>query len=162
MPRPIIGAPRIDNADSHLVKSNRAQPAGLTGPRLEQRLRQRRSRSYVEAIARIDVGAHQSDRIAFDSLLQEISNEFPDLIIDQVPLGIVSKCHLGAPFEVHVCDFRGEILEHFQTYRSMPTVFERARSLAIHPAYALIEVYTNTVRAVAVDGSVSVVGNEGD
>ena len=162
MPRPIIGAPRIDKADSRLVKSKNKQPMGLTGPRLEQRLRQKRSRRYVEAISRIDVGAYQTDRAALDSLLEEISNEFPELSIDQAPLGIVSKCYLGAPFEVHVCDFRGEILEHFQTYRSMPSLFERARSLAIHPAYALIEVYTNTLRAVAADGSVSVIGNEGD
>ena len=87
---------------------------------------------------------------------------FPSSASIKRPWELSANAYLGAPFEVHVCDFRGEILEHFQTYRSMPSLFERARSLAIHPAYALIEVYTNTLRAVAADGSVSVIGNEGD
>lgn len=162
MPRPIIGAPRADKTSSRLVRSTSAQEASLMGPRLKQRLRQKRSAAYVEAIHRIDAGTHQADRASLDSLLQEIANEFPELTIEQVPLGIVSKCYLGAPYQVHICDFRGEIVEHFQTYRPMPPLFERARSLAIHQAYALVEVYTNTLRAIASDGSVSVIGDEGD
>ncbi len=34
--------------------------------------------------------------------------------------------------------------------------FERARSLALHPSYALVEVYTDKLRAIARDGTVSV------
>ena len=82
--------------------------------------------------------------------------------MDQVSLGVVSKCYLGAPFEVHIRGFRVEILEHFETQRSTASVFEQAGSQAIHPTYALIEVYTGALHTVAADGSVSVIENEGD
>jgi hypothetical protein len=111
----------------------------------------------MEVIGKIDVGAYQSDRAALRSLLEAISDEFPELQIDQLPLGIVSKCYLGAPYEVHVCDLAGQILRHYETFRSMPAPFERARSLAVHPGYAFVEVYSNSLRAIAPDGSVSLI-----
>lgn len=111
----------------------------------------------MEAINRIDAGGHQMDHAARASLLEAISNEFPDLCIDQLPLGLVGRCYLGSPFEVHICAPDGEILKHFETFRAMPPPFERARSLALHPAYAFVEIYSDTLRAVATDGSVSVI-----
>ena len=38
------------------------------------------------------------------------------------------------------------------------TPFERARALVLHPSYAFIEVYPDTVRAIGLDGTVSVIG----
>jgi hypothetical protein len=159
MPRPIIGAPKIEVGGSAKVQPRSSIQPGLREPQLSKRLREKRSHIYVETFQRIDAGAYHTDRAALDSLLESISNEFPELSIDQVPLGIVSRCYLGSPFEVHICDFDGEIIEHFETYRSMSAPFERARSLALHPAYAFIEVFTDTLRAIAADGSVSVIGS---
>jgi hypothetical protein len=105
----------------------------------------------------IDVGGHRADRAALASLIQAIADEFPELGVDQLPLGIVSRCYLGTPFEVHRCGLDGEILDHFETFRQMPAPFERARSLALHPAYAFVEVYADSLRAVSADGSVSVI-----
>jgi len=119
------------------------------------RLRRRRSASYVEVAGRLDVGPHRTDAAALATLLEAIASEFPDLTLEQRPLGIVAACHLGPPFQVHLCDLSGGILEHFEANRPMPPPFERARSLALHPSYCLIEVYTDTLRAIGRDGTVS-------
>ena len=159
MPRPIIGLPQP--ANSPTVRP-RPEPqtsarAGMPAPQVAQVLRQRRSREYVEALKSLDAGVYQSDREALARLLEAISREFPELGVDQLPLGIVSVCHLGAPYEAHICGMNGEIVEHFETFRPMPAPFDRARRLALHPAYAFVEVYADALRAVAQDGSVSVI-----
>jgi hypothetical protein len=156
MPRPIIGVPKI-SITSGEVQPERSAKIGPQEPHLGKRLRERRSRTYVEALSRIDAAGYESDRNALDSLLRAISKEFPELSIDQLPLGIVSRCYLGSPFEVHICDFKGEIIEHFETHRPMSAPFERARRLALHPSYAFIEVFNDTLRAVSLDGAVSVI-----
>lgn len=160
MARPILGTQQAPNVKLK-VESAPAQAGSvagsLTGPKLQQRLRQQRSKGYVDAIKRLDAGTHQQNRAALDALLQVIGAEFPELTIDQRPLGIVSQCYLGAPYLVHICDLSGSIVEHYESYRAMPPVFERARALALHSAYAFVEVYPDQLRAVAADGSVSVI-----
>ena len=130
----------------------------LAGPRLAARLRQKRSNGFVDLISKIDVSHHHHDQQALDQLIAAIGAEFPELTIDQRPLGIVAKCYLGHPYEVHVCDLAGGIVEHFELGRAMPPLFERARSLARHNTYRFIEVYADSLRAVSEDGSVSVLG----
>lgn len=136
-----------------------SQSSPITRGQLESRLRRERSSAYLEAIRRLDAGTHVADREALKSLLEEIGREFPDLSLDQRPLGIVSTCHLGAPYQVHVCDLGGEIVEHYETFRPMPTPFEGARTLALHPSYAFIEVYADGCRAVSADGAVAWIGD---
>ena len=159
MPRPIIGLPQPPNSPTVRPRPEpqTSARAGASAPQLAQTLRRKRSHEYVEALRALDAGAYHSDRVALASLLEAISKEFQELGVDQLPLGIVSVCYLGAPFEVHVCGTNGEIVEHFETFRPMPTPFERARRLALHPAYAFVEVYADALRAVAQDGSVSVI-----
>lgn len=135
-----------------------SQGSPTTRAQLESRLRRKRSASYVEAIRRLDAGTHVADQGALKSLLEEISRELPDLSLDQRLLGIVSTCHLGAPYQVHVCDLGGEIVEHYETFRPMPAPFEGARTLALHPSYAFVEVYADGCRAVSADGAVAWIG----
>jgi hypothetical protein len=156
MPRPILNAQEQFNSRL-TVQPLRTQAPGVAGPKLEQRLRQQRSKTYVQAMKRLDAGTHQQNRAALDEVLQGIAAEFPELTIDQRPLGIVSICYLGAPYVVHICDLSGNIIEHYESYKAMPPLFERARALALHSAYAFIEVYSDTLRTVAADGSVSVI-----
>jgi hypothetical protein len=40
----------------------------------------------------------------------------------------------------------------------MPPLFEGARALALHPAYAFVEVYSDGCRAVSPDGTVAWIG----
>jgi len=106
---------------------------------------------------RLDAGSHHEDRAGLDALVQAMASEFPELTIEQRPLGIVSECYLGPPYQVHICDLGGCIIEHFERNRLMPNQFERARSLALHPSYAFIEIYIDCVRAVGLDGAISVI-----
>jgi hypothetical protein len=158
MPRPILDARNQEISRLTVqVQPTGTQTPGLTGVKLEQRLRQQRSKAYVDHMKRLDAGSHQHDRQGLDELLESIAAEFPELTIDQRPLGIVSVCHLGEPYVVHICDLGGHIIEHFESDKAMPPLFERARPLALHPGYAFIEVYPDTLRAIAADGSVSVI-----
>jgi hypothetical protein len=155
--RSILGAPgtRIESVPA--MQRPSPQTSALSGVRLQQRLRERRSSRYLQAIKNLDAGAHHADAEAVKALLEAISAEFPELGIDQLPLGIVSRCYLGAPYVVHVCDLAGNIVEHYESWRSMPPPFERGRALALHGAYDFIEIYPDTMRAVDANGSVSVV-----
>ncbi|HKO59260.1 MAG TPA: hypothetical protein VJ276_25565 [Thermoanaerobaculia bacterium] len=155
MPRPILG---VETRSPSLTVSAGPPHAktNLSPPQIAQRLRQKRSAAYLASMQRLDAGSHERNAAGLQELLDAISAEFPELGVDERPLGIVSKCFLGDPFEVHICDLAGGIIEHFRRGHSMPPLFERARSLAKHGAYAFIEIYVGTMRAVAADGSVSV------
>lgn len=156
MPRPIIGHPQEGGGSPtrHPISSpSFTRPT----PGLDHRLRQRRTSGLERAIHSLDAGTHGADRASLERLLEAIAAEFPDLAVDERPIGLVARCHLGSPFVVHVCDLSGMIVEHYPADRSMPAPFERARSLALHPSYVYVEVYRDSLRAVAPDGSVSVV-----
>jgi hypothetical protein len=154
MPRPILGTPQVN---VHATASTPPARSAIQGPQLQQRLRQPRSHAYVDAMKRLDAGTHHADRAALESLIDAIANEFPELGIEHRPVGLVGQCYLGAPYEVHIFDLAGGIVEHFETFRPMPPLYERARALASHSSYAVIEVYADSLRAVALDGSVSVI-----
>jgi len=157
MTRAILGTPKPLVDVVRVVERTRSgAPGGADNVQLQERLRRRRGKSYVQRTARLDAGRHVSTPSALAEVLQAIAIEFPDLTLDERPLGIVAACHLGAPYEVHTCDLIGGIIEHFEMGRAMPPHFERARSLASHGAYAFVEIYPDALRAVAEDGSVAV------
>jgi hypothetical protein len=155
MARPILGT-SVSHEKQQRTESTRQTHTRLAGPQLAMRLREKRSAKYIDAMQRLDAGTHQQNTTALQELLDAIGAEFPELTIDQRPLGIVSKCFLGEPYEVHRCDLDGNIVEHFQRHRAMPPLFERARGLAAHGAYKFIEIYVDSLRAIAADGSVAV------
>jgi hypothetical protein len=71
-----------------------------------------------------------------------------------LPLGIVSKCYLGHPYEVHTLDLSGsQIIKHYKTNETMEARFENARTVAKHNAYAMIEVYIDKIIIIREDGS---------
>ena len=73
-----------------------------------------------------------------------------------MPLGIVSRCYLGVPYEVHTLDLTSHaIIAHYKTGQPLPPSFERARQLARHNAYAVVEVYAQKLLLIGDDGSVS-------
>jgi hypothetical protein len=157
MPRPILGTPQAEKVSITLPPQTTSSRSTLHGVRLHARLREKRSTKYLQAMTRLDAGTQHVDRTALESLLEAIANEFPELGIEQLPVGIVSQCYLGAPYEVHICDLSGGIIEHFETFRPMPPLYERARALATHPSYSFIEIYADTLRVISLDGSVSVI-----
>jgi hypothetical protein len=157
MARPIIGAPatRVDPIGVRDARS-RVTPS-LDRAQLARRLRERRSQRYIDAVKRLDAGTYTANSAALQDLLHAISDEFPELGVEQHPLGFVSRCYLGAPFVVHICNIAGNIVEHFENWKTMPTPFERARTLALHDAYQFIEVYRDMLRTVDGNGNVAVI-----
>jgi hypothetical protein len=123
----------------------------------QDRLRQRRSKNYLAAVTQLDAGGHLCSAQSVEALLESIRQEFPDIAIDALPVGIVSKCYLGPPYEVHTLDLSGNIIRHYKVGEGLPALMERARTLAVHPIYAFIEVYSTKLIAVSANGQTAVI-----
>jgi len=112
----------------------------------------------MRALGSLDVGGHVTDPNRLADVLATVQSEFPEVCPQDQPLGILARCRLGEPYELHTFDFAmSQILCHYERSQSLPTAFESARSLAMHPAYEFVEVYDRSLRGVMTDGSVSVV-----
>lgn len=139
------------------TSSARIEALNLTGPALESRLRKKRSPSYVKSMAKLDTGGVTIDKTKVEDLIKEIEQEFADLPKSSHPIGIIAKCYLGHPYEVHSLDCIFNIIKHYEKGEALPNGMEEARSLAIHPMYEFIEIYTDHFLTVKVNGDVSVI-----
>lgn len=154
MTRPLI-RPGTGPGSGLDLRARPAAPATRRSPELlARRLREPRSRAYLEALARLDAGTVH-DTGAVEQVIAAIHAEFGDLLEVELPLTIVSKCYLGPPYEVHTLDITGGIVEHYPRGRALPGDAERARALALHPAYELIEVHSDSLHCVRADGTVT-------
>jgi hypothetical protein len=129
----------------------------LGGIELQARLRQKRSSAYVEAMTRLDAGGHVHSAATTQALIDAIRAELPDVQIDALPLGIISKCYLGVPYEVHTLNCTGNIIQHYKSGEPLTQGMERARSLARSGHYAFIEVYTDKLIAVSLSGQTAII-----
>lgn len=152
--KPAETAPQLSLRTADIQSKSRTT---LSGAALQARLRQKRSAQYVEAMTRLDAGAHTQGAQASHDLQAAIRQELPDVSVDALPLGIVAKCHLGPPYEVHTLDCTGGIIHHFKTGEALPQLMERARSLAQHPSYAFIEVYSTRLVTVSASGQTAII-----
>ncbi|MDG4945609.1 hypothetical protein NMK71_04215 [Weeksellaceae bacterium KMM 9713] len=113
----------------------------------------KRSKKYLDLISSLD-SKTLSDTKGMDELLKAIQEEFGTVGLMSLPLGIVSKCFLGDPYEVHTLDLTGsQIIKHYKTSEIMEGEFEKARTLAKHNAYAMVEVYNDKMILIHKDGS---------
>ena len=94
---------------------------------------------------------------ATQAFIDAIRQELPDVSVDALPHGIVARCYLGPPHEVHTLDCSGQIIQHYKTHEGLPPLLERARSLALHPGYAFIEVYATRLIAVSATGQTALI-----
>lgn len=120
-------------------------------------LRKQRSKTYVDALCRLDAGGHVHNTKQVEEIQNAIRNEFPEVELAGILIGYVAICYLGKPYEVHTLDFTGNIIEHYKAGQTLPDGMEKARSIALHGGYAFIEVYLDCCRAVNADGDVAVV-----
>jgi hypothetical protein len=109
----------------------------------------RRSPGFLQSLSEPD--AAEAGTLDASALIEAIASEFG--VADAVPIGCVAKCYLGKPYEVHVLDLAGGIVEHYHASQSMPVPFERARRLALHDAYIAIEVYRDRLVCLHADGT---------
>ncbi|GIN88223.1 hypothetical protein J6TS2_46090 [Heyndrickxia sporothermodurans] len=157
MPRPIITNVNKKVNLSVSPKQVSRTTVELTGLALEKRLRQKRSAAYINIISKLDAGGVTCNHTKIEELIQVIQSEFPDINPYQYPIGIIARCYLGKPYEVHTLDVKLEIINHFKKGETLPQQMDRGRSLALHPSYEFIEVYNDTLRAVNRNGDVAVI-----
>ncbi len=109
----------------------------------DRRKQKKRSKQYIDLIKGLDAQS-LTETTGMQKLLSAIHEEFGTADVASLPLGIVGKCFLGHPHEVHILDFAAtHIIKHYKIGEAMPGEFEKARSLAIHNAYLFVEVYTD-------------------
>jgi hypothetical protein len=144
VPKPLINRTGNQNLLAGPVVRNASRAVGRlhTG---------RRSESYLRALRALDgsgaLGAEDTEKFVDD-----IRREFHDKYCS-LPMGIVGKCYLGEPFEVHTLTLDGTIIDHYRRGQALPGVLERARTLAATESYLAVEVYTDRLICLLPDGS---------
>lgn len=155
MPRPILKPAKTETHSDRLsaVKQGRE----IDSMKLDRLLRAPRSKEYMEAIQKLDVGAGMHNLEIAEKAAEAVNKEFQEPAVLDILLGFIAKCYLGFPYEVHTLDLSGRIITHFKAGEALPSGMDKARGIAIRGGYAFIEVYTDCCRAVSEDGSVSVI-----
>lgn len=161
MPKPMLKMPQMNQQDNILSATNnqaqKQQAQQMDKMKLDRLLRQPRSKTYMDALHKLDVGGHVHNQAKVNDIINAIKNEFPEVELGGVLLGYVSKCYLGKPYEAHTLDVTGGIIEHYKAGNPLPGGMEKARSIAIRGGYDFIEVYVDCCRAISSNGTVSVI-----
>lgn len=162
MPKPMLRQPQTQTQSNTILSATqnqqqKQQTQQMDKVKLDRLLRKSRSKEYMQALHKLDAGGHVHNQNKVNEIIDTIRNEFPDLEINGIMLGIVSICYLGRPYEVHTLDITGQIIEHYKSGRILPGGLEKARSIALHGGYEFIEVYVDCCRAISSNGSVSVI-----
>jgi hypothetical protein len=139
-----------------LSRSRRTTNSAVpTGGRLKSG---RRSENYLRAIRTLDAAGSLS-AVEIDEFVDGVRREFAEKY-HTIPFGIVARCFLGEPFEVHTLALDGSIIDHYRRGQALPAALERARALAGSPAYLAVEVYPDRLVCVRADGSVVLLEGE--
>ncbi|MDR0822971.1 MAG: hypothetical protein LBN20_04225 [Endomicrobium sp.] len=154
MPKPILNV--LDLEKQKLDLNNQARSSFVSS---DLAFRQKRSSKYIELLKLLDTSGNNISQVDIDKIVSDIKNELGEIGIGQIPLGIVSKCYLGNPYEVHTLTLVGTIIKHYKFGESLPPELEKARNLAFSPKYAFIEVYTDRLVAINKDGSAAEIKN---
>ncbi|WP_294285367.1 hypothetical protein [uncultured Chryseobacterium sp.] len=113
----------------------------------------KRSQQYMNLIKGIDTEL-LTETQGREVLMEKIQDEFGTAELANLPLGILAKCFLGHPHEVHTLDLSAnQIIKHYKIEESLPDHFEKARTLARHNAYAFVEVFKDKLILIREDGT---------
>lgn len=162
MPRPLLSRPQEQTKSETLLstvrpQTSKQQTTEMEKMKLDRLLRKPRSKKYMDAVHRLDAGGHTHNQTQVNDIINAIRDEFPEMEICGVLIGVISKCYLGKPYEVHTLDLTGGIIEHYQAGQCLTDGMERARGLVIHGGYEFVEVYADCCRCVSANGTVSVI-----
>lgn len=165
MPRPMLKtSQKIQTEASSLLNAaqitdQKVQSQQMNQMELDRILRRPRSKKYMDALHKLDAGGHVHNHHKTKEIIDAIKEEFPEISICDIMLGMVSVCYLGAPYEVHTLNVigGGGIIEHYKAGQPLPNGLEKARMIAMHGSYDFIEVYAGCCRAVSANGNVSVI-----
>lgn len=162
MPKPMLKQPQTQIQSGTILSATKNQQhkketQQMDKIRLDRLLRKPRSKRYMDALHKLDVGGHTNNQNKVNEIIDAIRDEFPEIEISGILLGFVSICYLGKPYEVHTLDVSGGIINHYKTGQTLPNGLEKARGIAMRGGYDFIEVYVDCCRAVSANGTVSVI-----
>lgn len=157
MRRPILIPNAAISKSLNISLTSSSTKIKLSGLELEKRLRKKRSSAYMSAFKKLDAGGVTCSHAQIEELKNVIQSEFPDLEPSQYPIGILGRCYLGNPYEVHSLDVSLDIIQHYKKREPLPSLMEKGRSLALHPSYDFIEIYSESLRAISINGDVSII-----
>ena len=162
MPKPMLRQSQLQTQSDTILSAvqnqkQKQQAQQMDIMKLDRLLRKARSKEYMQTLHNLDAGGHVYNQHKVNEMIDTIRNEFPDLEISGIMLGIVSICYLGKPYEVHTLNMAGQIVEHYKSGQMLPDGLEKARTIAIRGGYEFIEVYVDCCRAISSNGSVSVI-----
>lgn len=162
MPKPMLNRPQTQTKSDSILSTKQQrvsnqQTKQMSKMELDRLLRKTRSKEYMEAMHKLDAGGHVHNQAKVNEIIDIIRQEFPEVQLAGILLGFVSICYLGRPYEVHVLDITGGIIEHYVSGQPMPGGLEKARAIAMRGGYDFIEVYADCCRCVSSNGSVSVI-----
>ncbi|MGX7203037.1 hypothetical protein BCR22_11240 [Enterococcus plantarum] len=158
MPRPLINRTNKKQVDTVFnVSEKNKSSVSFGNTQIEKVLRRKRSKEYVDNLSNLDSGNATIAHKKIEEILAGVAKEIPEVELSGLLLGYVSKCYLGDSYEVHTVDISEQIIEHYKRGEPLTNGMEKARSIAVNPAYAFIEVYSDCCRAVSKNGLVSVV-----
>ena len=119
MPRPLLGKNLSDTQNQTLSATPAPQNKAKITDKLacDKKLRQKRSKEYMEAIASLDAGGSVTNQEKVDAIQKALHREFAELDIDAggYIIGYAAKCYLGGSYEVHTITMAGTIIEHYKT-----------------------------------------------
>jgi len=142
----------FENDNLKLNAGTNTQP-GSAGFISDRDILKRRSKNYLDLISKLDAKT-LTETQGMSALMDAIKEEFGTADVANLLLGIVAKCFLGHPYEVHILDLsRSQIIKHYKIAEVMDADFERARILAKHNAYAFVEVYKDKLVLIYEDGT---------
>lgn len=144
---------RVSYGDGHkdvsLAARGRVENTYLSASVIAKNRGASRSAELLAAVASLDT---TPDRGAVESILGWVRDAY-DARGGGIPVGLFSRCYLGAPYVDHLLSLGGFICDHYAASDAPPPVFAGARSLAANAAYAYVEVYSDgTVVPVRPDG----------
>lgn len=159
MPKPMLSRPQQTQENNILsavaAKKADSKVSAKEKMMVDRILRKPRSKKYMDALHKLDAGGHTHNQQEAQEIINAIREEFPEVELEGLLLGIVSECFLGKPYEVHTVDMGYQIIDHYERGRALPGQLEKARGLAIMGGYEAIEVYSDCMRAISSNGSVA-------
>jgi len=146
--------PRIILQDENLnFENNKNESLSTNGFISDRDILKKRSKRYLDIISKLDATT-LTDTKGMQELMNAIKEEFGTAELSSLPIGIVAKCFLGHPHEVHTLDLVGhQIIRHYKIGEPLPDDFEKGRTLAKHNAYAFVEVYRDKIILIREDGT---------
>lgn len=161
MPRPILGnRPGLQLTGELSLdgrEAGRTSAHTMSKPEMDRLLRKPRSAAYMDAMRKLDIGSHTHHDELKDEIIRIIRDEFPEVQLEGILIGVIAKCYIGPEYDVHSIGLDGGIIHHYKKDEPMNPELARARGLAARGTYEFIEVYHDCCRCISANGSVAIV-----